>query len=237
MKIQKTYSHKKGEEILKRDKPEIIQEIESAIHNINALDCLTKESLEKSKARRWGGLLFSPRVINAYFRNELLLPGGWLVLNENTKKYGEHTVLFTSQNGAIEDEGRQRKIDGIKDQIGLEIQFGKYAFMGYDVFSKMIIFKKIGRIVYGIEIVLMQEMSNCMSTGVSAFEHLMIDFKYRGEADIDIPILVIGVASTEEEWDAVFERQPLYKKDPITTRAMYPQIGLSDLKGNHPGPK
>lgn len=127
-------------------------------------------------------------------------------------------------------------MDGVKNRVGLEIQFGKYAFMGYDIFSKMIIFKNLNVIDCGIEIVLAQEMVNCMSIGVSAFEHLMVDFKYRGEADIDIPVLVLGIGPTEAEWEKVYEIQEMFKTDPEAARNLYPMIGSSRLFGTKPGP-
>jgi len=128
-------------------------------------------------------------------------------------------------------------MDGLKDRVGLELQFGKYAFMGYDIFSKMIIFKNQGLIDYGIEIVLTQEMIDCMSTGISAFEHIMIDFEHRGEADIDIPVLVLGMSPTQQEWEEVFALQELFRNDPRAAREQYPNIGNSDLRGARPGPK
>lgn len=236
MRIAKRYSHKAGEALLYRDKSHLIEEIEAAIHDISALDCLTKISQEASRLSKWGGLLFSPRTINAYFKAKLLIPYGWLVWNEKSQQYHEPTLRFAAESG-IKGSDRYRKLDGIKDRVGLEVQLGKYAFMGYDVFSKMLIFRNQGLIDYGIEIVLTQEMIDCMSTGVSAFEHLMIDFKYRGEADIDIPVLVLGIEPTKEEWEEVFALQALFKKDPALAQQQYPNIGTSDLKGTKPGPK
>lgn len=235
MKIIKTYSHKKGEEILTQERPRLLQELSVAVEAISAAHCLTKESKETSKIKTWGGLLFSPRAINAAFKS-ILYPAGWAKWDEKKQKFGEYTLTFSDDTTRRGDD-RVRKIDGIKERVGLEIQMGKYAFMGYDVFSKMIIFKNMGFIDYGIEVVLVQKMIDRMSTGVSAFEHLMIDFKYRGEADIDVPVLVLGIGPNDAEWLEVDAVQDLYRKDPISTRMLYPNIGQADLKGEKPGPK
>ena len=128
-------------------------------------------------------------------------------------------------------------MDGIKDKVGIEIQFGKYAFMGYDIFSKMIIFNRFDLIDYGIEIVLVQEMIDCMSTGVSAFEHIMIDFEHRGEADIDIPVLVLGIGPTPDEWKSVSAIQDMFRSDPDTVLEQYPNIHRFQSRGSKPGPK
>lgn len=235
LEIAKQYSHKSAKELLQGQKPELLREIEESIQKIRAVDCLTKIPKEESKIRKWG-LVYSPPTVNAYFRRELLESHGWLEWNKEKKKYVEPALRFTSDN-TVRGNDRYRKLDGLKNRVGLEIQFGKYAFMGYDIFSKMIIFKNHDLIDYGIEIVFTQEMIDCMSTGVSAFEHIMIDFKHRGEADIDIPVLVIGVHATKSEWDEVYELQSLFKRDPQTAYFRYPNIGRSDLKGTPPGPK
>ena len=39
----------------------------------------------------------------------------------------------------------------------------------------------------------MQTMMKEMSTGVSSYQQILCDFDLRGEADIDIPTVVIGI--------------------------------------------
>jgi hypothetical protein len=58
----------------------------------------------------------------------------------------------------------------------------------------MTIFHNLDIIDAGVEIVPVKEMQDMMSTGVSFFEQLVWDLKNRGEADIDIPVLVLGIA-------------------------------------------
>src|SRR5262249_6659431 len=151
---------------LSKERPHLLEELTSCVESVNAVQCLTKESKEASKIRTWGGLLFSPRAINAQFKS-ILYPAGWAKWDAEKGKYGEHTLTFSDGTTRRGDD-RVRRIDGIKERVGLEIQMGKYAFMGYDVFSKMIIFKNKNLIDYGIEIVLVQQMIDRMSTGVSA---------------------------------------------------------------------
>ena len=84
-----------------------------------------------------------------------------------------HIVRMTADSGHWLP--LQSEMDGIKNKVGLEIQFGKYAFMGYDIFSKMIIFKNLKYIECGVEIVPSSELVKQMSTGVSSFEQLLVD--------------------------------------------------------------
>jgi len=86
-----------------------------------------------------------------------------------------------------------REIDMVKNKVGVEVQFGKYAFMVYNVAAKMTIFNKQNIIDCGIEIVPMLSLAREMSTGVSYFEQMKTDLEYRGVSNIDIPVLIMGV--------------------------------------------
>lgn len=86
-----------------------------------------------------------------------------------------------------------REMDAVKDDVGVEVQFGKYAFMVYNVCAKMTIFKKHGFINYGIEIVPVKSLQRDMSTGVAFFEQFVWDLEERGVSNIDIPVLIIGI--------------------------------------------
>lgn len=98
---------------------------------LDATSCLTKESKEKTMK---GKLLFSPRDMNDAIKTALYKKDWTQKADGKKKQYAEPRHAF--------GHGRFREMDGIKNRVGLEIQFGKYAFMGYDIFSKMIIFNQ-----------------------------------------------------------------------------------------------
>jgi hypothetical protein len=189
MKIINTYSFKGGEKFLKTKHPKELKEVQDAIKALDATLCLTKESKEKTKK---GQVLFSPVDMNNYLKL-VCHQKGWTTKAEEGKKR-----KFVEPRHAF-GKGRFREMDGIKNKVGLEIQFGKYAFMGYDIFSKMIIFKNLKYIECGIEIVPSNELVKFMSTGVSSFEQLLVDFEHRGESNIDIPVFVMSIGLTDEE--------------------------------------
>jgi len=85
------------------------------------------------------------------------------------------------------------KLVFLKRHFAVEVQFGKYAFMVYNVSAKMTIFHRLGHIDTGIEIVPVKEFAEQMSTGVSYFEQFVWDLEERGVADIDIPVLIVGI--------------------------------------------
>ena len=81
----------------------------------------------------------------------------------------------------------------VTGSLGIEVQFGKYAFMVYNVCAKMTIFHKLGHIDHGIEIVPVKAFAEEMSSGVSYFEQFIWDLESRGVSNIDIPVLILGV--------------------------------------------
>ena len=83
--------------------------------------------------------------------------------------------------------GAFREMDFIKNRVGVEVQFGKYSFMVYNVSAKMTIFHREDVIDVGVEIVPVKEFADEMSTGVSYFEQFVWDLEHRGISNIDIP--------------------------------------------------
>ena len=86
-------------------------------------------------------------------------------------------------------------MDFVKNRVGVEIQFGKYAFMVYNVCAKMTIFHNLGVIDAGIEVVPVKDFVNDMSSGVSYFEQFVWDLEQRGVSNIDIPVLILGITA------------------------------------------
>lgn len=224
MKVVTTYSFKGGEEYIKTHYAKELQEVYENIAALDATLCLTKESKEKTKV---GKLLFSPVDMNNYLKL-LFHEMGWTKKSQEGKKR-----KFVEPRHAF-GKGRFREMDGLKNEVGLEIQFGKYAFMGYDIFSKMVIFNKLGYIKCGIEIVPSVELVKQMSTGVSSFDQLLVDFEHRGESNIDIPVLVISLGLTDEERTQSEALQELFKNN---RDEALKKITLRTYNGSKPGPK
>jgi hypothetical protein len=98
-------------------------------------------------------------------------------------------------------------MDFLKKRLGVEVQFGKYAFMVYNVCAKMTIFNRLGYIEAGIEIVPIKQFADEMSTGVSYFEQFVWDLEERGVSNIDIPVLIFGVDA-----DQTYEKKHISPK-------------------------
>lgn len=59
----------------------------------------------------------------------------------------------------------------------------------------MTIFHNLNIIDVGVEIVPVKDFADDMSTGVSYFEQFVWDLENRGVSNIDIPVLILGIAA------------------------------------------
>lgn len=168
--------------------PNELREVGEIVKSVDSTQYKTKESQEKTMT---GKSLYDPRSLNNAFK-EAFTSKGWKKERVNCaysdKYYVSGFKPKTLPTGAF------REIDFVKNRVGVEVQFGKYAFMVYNVCAKMTIFHKSDIIDAGIEIVPIKEFADEMSTGVSYFEQLVWDLENRGVADIDIPVLILGVS-------------------------------------------
>jgi hypothetical protein len=184
------YSHKDGENFLKQHYSNELNEIYEIINLVDATKFKTKISKEKTMR---GKMLYSPKPLNTEFIKQF-----------NNRGWQKQRIKMTTYISEInlKHEGF-REIDLVKNKVGVEIQFGKYAFMVYNILAKMTIFNKQNIIDCGVEIVPMRSMAEEMSTGVSYFEQIKSDLEYRGTSNIDIPILVLGIDVFKRQYNAI----------------------------------
>lgn len=188
MKIVGIYSFNKGKELIERTYPDLIAEIKEIISSIDALKYKIKKSKEKTMK---GKMLFSPIKLNQVFKSKFRKKG-WKTVRIRCN-YPTNCYINGYKN--IETKGAFREMDFVKGELGVELQFGKYAFMVYNVCAKMSIFSKLNFIKFGVEIVPIKELAESMSTGVSYFEQFVWDLEHRGVSNIDIPVLIYGITA------------------------------------------
>jgi hypothetical protein len=188
MQIAGVYSFKGGKEAVAKRYPALLTEVNEVIRSIDASKYKTKSSEEKTMM---GRMLFSPRALNTAFKKAFARYPGWKSIrvpcDYPTTHYLENYKIRTKNRGAF------REMDFVKQKLGIEVQFGKYAFMVYNVCAKMTIFRNLKFIDHGIEIVPVKAFAEEMSTGVSYFEQFIWDLESRGVADIDIPVMILGI--------------------------------------------
>ncbi len=186
MKIVGIYSFNKGKEVIEKIHPQLLSEIGEIIKSIDASKYKTKKSKEKTMR---GKMLYSPPKLNKAFKAQFEKKK-WETVRV---KCDYTTSCYIEGYKNKETRNAFREMDFIKDELGVELQFGKYAFMVYNVCAKMTIFNKLKYIKFGVEIVPIKELAGHMSTGVSYFEQFVWDLEHRGVSDIDIPVLIYGI--------------------------------------------
>jgi hypothetical protein len=201
MKIAETYSHLNGLEFLLVHKPSLWKEIQTVIATVDAEKCRTKVSKEKTMK---GRVLFSPIDMNAEF-NRLLRNKSWEESRVSywvtkSEKLIRKTLTMSSDEQKLEIEAAgetpifsYNQTDFVKDRVAVEVQFGKYAFVAYDLFVKHLAFYVGDRIDVGIEILPMKSLQSQMSSGVAYYEGEFYNVVRQGRGVPAVPLVLIGI--------------------------------------------
>lgn len=200
MDIIYSYSHLGGEEILLVRHPEIHAEINHVIESIPNPG-RTKESKEKTMK---GRMLYSPKDINSQFKQRFN-DKGW---NELKNIYDIEIPEYPHK---IKNAFKQ--CDFFKPPVLIEVQFGKYAFMFYDL-AKFQYFYNINKISVGVEIVPCHFLQKQMSSGVSYGEQLVYDLERLSKNFPSVPVRIILI-------DMPLTSDDYFKEERKETRTVY----------------
>lgn len=202
MKIVTHYSHLNGLEYLLVHKPHLWEEIQSVISKVNAQTCKTKVSKEK---RASGKQFYSPIELNKSMEKGLS-KFGW---HESRTAYWvtEDAQLIrrtinldaTQQKEEIEAAGHKaiysyNQTDFVKERTAVEVQFGKYSFVAYDLFVKHMAFFVGDVIDVGVEVLPMKELQQEMSSGVAYYEGELYNLIRQGRGIPAVPLVLVGIA-------------------------------------------
>lgn len=206
MKIVAIYCFGNAEEQIPKYEAQL-KEIIVCINSIDANKHKTKESKSQSKKNK-GKFHYSPTEINKEFL-ELFKGKGWTSKVRIDCKY--ESKYYVDGFKPNEISGTYREMDFIKDKVGIEIQFGKYAFAVFNVCAKMTIFGplRFKLINFGVEIVVVKEFQNEMADGVTFFEQFVWDLEHRGLSNIDTPVLILGIShgNEKQEFSDLFSKR------------------------------
>ncbi|MCF8305926.1 MAG: hypothetical protein K9I71_05955 [Ignavibacteriales bacterium] len=191
-----------GEEYLIVHHKKLYKEIVDTIQSIDASKFITKISKEKTMT---GKMLYSPIELNKIF-NKKFNQLGW---NESRYKYyitTDQKILpelvmlpydkqkeFLISQGTKEPISSYKQTDFVKDQIAVEVQFGKYAFVAFDLFVKHLLFYSGGVINLGIEVLPTKKMQSRMSSGIAYYEGEVYNVLRHGRNNPPVPLLILGI--------------------------------------------
>ena len=201
MKIKEKYSHLNGLEYLQVHKKKLWKEIQNVITAVDANKCKTKVSKEK---RTKGNLFYSPVEMNAAFKTMLKKikweesrVSYWVTKDE---KLIRQTLSMNAdeQKEVIEKAGETpifsyNQTDFVKERVAIEVQFGKYSFVAYDLFVKHLAFYVGDRIDVGIEILPMKSLQSQMSSGVAYYESEFYNVVRQGRGVPAVPLVLVGI--------------------------------------------
>jgi hypothetical protein len=209
MRIVETYSHLNGEEYLLVRRPDVYEEIRSVIEQVDAPACRTKKSKEKTMK---GKRLYSPGLLNKQFATHFRKSGDWdesryRYYVTTNRKYMEQMIQlplkdqreFLVERGIEKPIQSYKQTDFVKDRVAVEVQFGKYAFVAFDLFVKHLLFYSGDVIDVGVEILPVKAMATdptggrLLSTGIAYFEGEVYNILRHGRSSPPVPLLIIGI--------------------------------------------
>jgi hypothetical protein len=170
------YSHLGGAEILQVHFPHLNREIDDCIAAVRAEQI--KVSQEKTKK---GRLLFDPTSMNVAFTGEFRRRGWQQIIDR-------YTIVIPDYPTQI--KGSFKQVDFAKDKVLVEVQFGKYFSMFYDL-AKFQYFFNQSQARLGVEIVPANALKRKMSSGVSFGEQLIYDIERLARHFPAVPIKII----------------------------------------------
>ncbi len=201
MKIAKKYSHLNVLEYLLVHNKGLWIEIQEVIEQADASKCKTKVSKKKTMA---GKLLYGQIDMNKAFCS-LLNSRKWTKNRVNywgtkDEKLIRQTLTKSADEQEKEIEGAgetptfsYNQTDFVKDRVALEVQFGKYAFVAYDIFVKHLTFYVRDQIDVGIEILPMKSLQQHMSSRLGYYEGELYNIIRNGRGVPAVPLVIIGV--------------------------------------------
>jgi hypothetical protein len=205
MKVTDVFSYNGGLETVMSEFGDEFEEVIRAIEGNRAEQVYVKKSSEKRLEHM---LLASPGVMNHNILIEALHDEqGWAVDHASGRNWRDLEKIGKKPRSISDDECAldikpserwgKRSVDAMKNGVAVEAQFGKYAFMVYDVLGKFGHFKRAGRINLGIELLPSNEMVHQMSTGIGYYEQLKTELEHLPRdyvaQEYRVPVLAIGV--------------------------------------------
>ena len=152
-----------------------------------------------------GKLLYSPTCLNERFR-EVFYDLGW-TKPDRISFFPTDDAELTRELLKLEPNAQKERLkalgkqiirsyneaDFFRERVALEVQFGKYSFVQFDMFIKHAANYMQDRIDLGIEIVPMKSMEQEMSSGPPFYEKHLHEILRQGRIFPPVPLVLVGV--------------------------------------------
>ena len=174
---------------------------------VDAAECRTKVSLERG---RHGAMLYSPVDMNTKFKEEFEQRDWHQERIDYAVTADQVTLADTAFFGLSFAEQKERldrdeiawyssynQTDFVNQEVAVEVQFGKYAFVAFDLFVKHLSFFQQGKIHVGVEILPMRALRLQMSSGPAYYEREIFNLARQGRTSPPVPLIILGIAPDE----------------------------------------
>ena len=201
MRIANLYSHLNGYEFMLVHKPDLWREIESALNSINANDYIKESKAKPIQGKK----LYNQGALNKAIEDRLT-PLGWHefkipyyvsgdleTLREISGIRDRNIQKQIIENNGFEPMATNNQVDFVKDRVAIEVQFGKYFSVAYDLHVKHTFFYLRNDIDVGIEIIPTRAMCRKMDSGVAWFENEVANVVREGRSNPTVPLIMIGI--------------------------------------------
>ena len=188
MRIADIYSFKGGEEVMESKFATEFHEITEVVSVVNLSASRTKSRREQATP---GMMPYRPSSLNRAFKEEFG--------TRNWKKervpceYSRSYYVEGYTPRSLPDNGF-RELNFVKNRVGVEVQIRKNVSLTCSVCAVMTIFNRFQKVDCGVEIVPVKQLQKEMPPGIPFFEQFVWDLEHRGVSDIDIPVLILGIA-------------------------------------------
>ena len=195
-----------------------VQEVETVLSELTIRDVVSTLSKrphgnEKERGKTNGIFkFFSPAKLNKILKQKLI-DRGWR--SQKLSDYGEELPRL--------------EVDYVKNGVLLEVQFGKYAYVGYDILGKFTLWKHFsGREHLGIEVVFDSDphpslentsLRSWTNQGQGSFqqtERFLSTYAIANGQNVAVPTIVFGIRPTLEAWRAVHEANTVSGDDAVS---------------------
>ena len=181
--------------------PKIWVEIQKSILSVDPEKCRTKISKEKTMK---GKILYSPETMNKEIRKQLnkyhwdeKRYSYYVTSDSKTTKEIVHLPSKEQKKTIIKNKltpiSSYHQTDFVKDRISVEVQFGKYPFIEFDLFVKHLGFFVGEDIDLGIEVIPTKKLQSEMSSGPGYYERVLTHILRQGRVSPPVPLIIIGI--------------------------------------------
>ena len=152
-----------------------------------------------------GKVLYAPIEMNKKMKNQFEM-ANWKErrtnywVTEDARLIRKTMHMTPDEQKRVIEEANQtpfrsyNQTDFVKERVAVEVQFGKYSFVAYDLFVKHMAFFVGDIIDVGVEILPMKELQSNMSSGPSYFERELYNLIREGRGVPAVPLILVGVA-------------------------------------------